>query len=69
MKRQRNTAGTHLHTVSPHSTSFAALSGAVATIFDRSNETVKTAQDIAVNAGFFVLACYAIHQYGHKLAV
>lgn len=74
MKRRRNTL--HLHHPCtpcppslPHRTSFAALASTVGGLFDRSNEQVQKTQDIIVNGGFFVLSCYIIYQYGHKLAV
>jgi hypothetical protein len=38
-------------------------------LFDRSNETVRVYQDLAMNASLFAFAIYAMHKWGHKLAV
>jgi hypothetical protein len=36
---------------------------------DRNDETVKQYQDMAFNFALFTAAVWAIHRYGHKLAV
>jgi len=36
---------------------------------DRTDPTIKTRQDAAVNVALFAAAVFLIHKYGHKLAV
>ncbi len=40
-----------------------------AALFDRSDERVKGYQDLLVSAGVFAATVWAMHKYGHKLAV
>ena len=46
----------------------SALSAAVHA-FDRSDERVKAWQDLVLNVCMFAGAVWAMHRYGHKLAV
>ena len=41
----------------------------IASLFDRSDPKVRSAQDAAFNLGLFVSAVIAIHRWGHRLAV
>lgn len=41
----------------------------VKAMLDRSDPLVKARQDLAVHAAFFAGAIFAIHRWGHKLAV
>lgn len=43
--------------------------GAVSSLFDREDQRVRTAQDLLYNVALFGAAVWAIHRYGHKLAV
>jgi hypothetical protein len=45
------------------------LCSSLASWFDRSDERVKAWQDLAVNVALFGVAVWAMHKYGHKLAV
>ncbi len=38
-------------------------------ILDRSDPTVRVYQDLAFNAALFAFAIFAMHRWGHKLAV
>lgn len=38
-------------------------------MFDRANPAVKTTHDLAFNVAVFAVAVYAMHRFGHKLAV
>jgi hypothetical protein len=48
---------------------FSSLKSNVLHAFDRSDEKVKAYQDLAVNLSIFAAAIFAIHKYGHKLAI
>lgn len=41
----------------------------VGRVFDRTDPTIKARQDALINVALFGLAVWAIHTYGHKLAV
>jgi hypothetical protein len=42
---------------------------ALARSLDRSDERARVYQDLAINAVLFAVAVWAMHKYGHKLAV
>jgi hypothetical protein len=56
-----------------YSTSFVRAARQVVrgfmTIFDRTNPTVKSLQDVGINLSIFVGAIVAMHKYGQKLSV
>lgn len=49
--------------------SFQKAVSAVTSLFDRDNPRVRTAHDLIYNVALFGAAVWAIHRYGHKLAV
>jgi hypothetical protein len=38
-------------------------------IFDRTNPTIKSVQDVGINLSIFIGAVFAMHRYGAKLSV
>jgi hypothetical protein len=48
---------------------FQRAKDAVTHALDRNDETVKQYQDMAFNFALFTAAVWAIHRFGHKLAV
>ena len=38
-------------------------------MFDRANPAVKSTHDLVINVAVFAVAVYAMHKWGHKLAV
>lgn len=45
------------------------IADAVGRMFDRADPQVKARHDLAVNVAWFSVAVWAIHKWGHKLAV
>ena len=46
-----------------------SIARAAASLFDRSRQEARGTQDALINAGFFAAAVFAMHRWGHKLAV
>lgn len=45
------------------------VSSTLSGMFDRANPAVKSTHDLVFNVAVFAAAVYAMHKWGHKLAV